>query len=192
MKQKESGRQFAFWLAGFVIGVLFSYFSAGDLKQMQKYMGMQNLMEIAVCQLNMKNYLYYLLRRRGLLLLVLMFAAMTFMGRYVLSAFLMFLGISMGTTAMFLLIHYGGKGILLFLALFFPQIICYVPAVYYAVRLLSQLHGRVFSEPGGRQLLTEKRLTSRQIFRAVGVTIIGLLTECYVNPIFVKFVIKFF
>ena len=192
MKQKESGRQFVFWLAGFAIGVLFSYFNAGDSKELNAYMGMQSMMEIALCQLDTRGYLFYLIRRRGLIFLILLFGAMTVMGKYILSAFLMFLGISMGTMGVFLLFHYGGKGIFLFFSLFFPQIICYVPAVYYMIRFLSVLHDKVFGERKLRYTVREKMLSPRQFFFAIGVTITGILFECYVNPVFVKFVMKIF
>lgn len=192
MKQKESGRQLVFWLAGFVIGVLFSYFSAGDLKELAAYMGMQNMMEIALGRIDTHRYLFYLIRQRGMIFLILLFGAMTIMGNYILSAFLMFLGISMGTMGVFLLSHYGGKGFFLFLALFFPQIICYVPAIYYIVRFLTVLHDRVFGERNIRYVSRGKMLSPRQIMRAIGVTITGILLECYVNPVFVKFVMKLF
>lgn len=192
MKQKESGRQLVFWLAGFVIGVLFSYFSAGDLKELAAYMGMQNMMEIALGRIDTHRYLFYLIRQRGMIFLILLFGAMTIMGNYILSAFLMFLGISMGTMGVFLLSHYGGKGFFLFLALFFPQIICYVPAIYYIVRFLTVLHDRVFGERNIRYVSRDKMLSPRQIMRAIGVTITGILLECYVNPVFVKFVMKLF
>lgn len=192
MKQKESGRQLVFWLAGFVIGVLFSYFSAGDSKELAAYMGMQNMMEIALGRIDTHRYLFYLIRQRGMIFLILLFGAMTIMGNYILSAFLMFLGISMGTMGVFLLSHYGGKGFFLFLALFFPQIICYVPAIYYIVRFLTVLHDRVFGERNIRYVSRDKMLSPRQIMRAIGVTITGVLLECYVNPVFVKFVMKLF
>lgn len=192
MKQKESGRQLVFWLAGFVIGVLFSYFSAGDLKELAAYMGMQNMMEIALGRIDTHRYLFYLIRQRGMIFLILLFGAMTIMGNYILSAFLMFLGISMGTMGVFLLSHYGGKGFFLFLALFFPQIICYVPAICYIVRFLTVLHDRVFGERNIRYVSRDKMLSPRQIMRAIGVTITGILLECYVNPVFVKFVMKLF
>lgn len=192
MKQKESGRQLVFWLAGFVIGVLFSYFSAGDSKELAAYMGMQNMMEIALGRIDTHRYLFYLIRQRGMIFLILLFGAMTIMGNYILSAFLMFLGISMGTMGVFLLSHYGGKGFFLFLALFFPQIICYVPAIYYIVRFLTVLHDRVFGERNIRYVSRDKMLSPRQIMRAIGVTITGILLECYVNPVFVKFVMKLF
>lgn len=192
MKQKESGRQLVFWLAGFAIGVLFSYFSAGDFKELNAYMGMQSMMEIALCRVDTHRYLFYLIRRRGFIFLILLFGAMTVMGNYILSAFLMFLGVSMGTMGMFLLSHYGGKGFFLFFSLFFPQIICYVPAVYYAVRFLSVLHDKVFGDRNIRYPVRNKMLSPRQILFAVGVTITGILLECYVNPVIVKIVMKIF
>ena len=190
MKQRESGRQLLFWLAGFVIGVLFLCFAAGEQEELNAYMGMQSMVELSVCHLNRREYLVYLLKRRGMIFLVLLFGAMTMVGNYILCAFLMFLGISMGMMSTYLVMHYGGKGVLLLLALFFPQIICYAPAVCYIVRFLSILHDRVFAGRGNRLLSPKRVMRQKQILFTIGVTITGILSECYVNPILVKIVMK--
>ena len=190
MKQRESGRQLLFWLAGFVIGVLFLCFAAGEQEELNAYMGMQSMVELSLCRVNRREYLAYLLKRRGMIFLVLLFGAMTMIGNYILCAFVMFLGISMGMMSTYLVMHYGGNGILLLLALFFPQIICYTPAVCYIVRFLLLLHDRAFARRGNHLLLSQRMMSQKQIVFTIGVTITGILSECYVNPILVKIVMK--
>lgn len=190
MKRMEIGRQTAFWLVGFIIGILFAYLSNGEVEQMKQYMGMQSLVNIVYYQMDYNNYLKYLIRKRGLLLAILLFGAMTVVGKYVLSAFIMFLGISMGATVTFLVYQYQIKGLLLFLAMLFPQILCYAPALFDYINMLSGLNEKVFGDKNMLQIQRKSVLESRRIVRMIGVTIIGIVIECYVNPSFVKLIIK--
>lgn len=190
MKRMEIGRQTAFWLVGFMIGILFAYLSNGEVEQMKQYMGMQSLVNIVYYQMDYSNYLKYLIRKRGLLLAILLFGAMTVVGKYVLSAFIMFLGISMGATVTFLIYQYQIKGLLLFLAMLFPQILCYTPALFDYIHMLSGLNEKVFGNKNMLQIQRKSVLESKRIVRMIGVTIIGIVIECYVNPSFVKLIIK--
>lgn len=190
MKRMEIGRQTAFWLVGFIIGILFAYLSNGEVEQMKQYMGMQSLVNIVYYQIDYNNYLKYLIRKRGLLLAILLFGAMTVVGKYVLSAFIMFLGISMGATVTFLIYQYQVKGLLLFLAMLFPQILCYAPALFDYINMLSGLNEKVFGDKNMLQIQRKSVFESRRIVRMIGVTIIGIIIECYVNPSFVKLIIK--
>lgn len=191
MRQKEISRQIAFLFVGLWIGILFAYLSDGEIAQMKEYMGLQNLIHVAYYQMDYSEYLIFLVRRRGLLVLVLLFGAMTLMGKYVMSAFVMFLGISMGTTVTFLILHYNMRGLFFFFALLFPQILCYAPAVYEYVSFLCGLHDRVFQNGNMLQIPQKNRVTQKNLLKIIGVTIIGMILECYVNPSIVKFMVKF-
>ncbi len=192
-EMRSEQKQFVFFLAGFLIGVLYIYFLGNERGSETDFLSVQNLMQVTYIDIDYKDYLGYLLRKRGGILLILVLISLALPGKYLLSGFLMILGCSMGSMLSVLAARYGFKGILLFLALIFPQDIVYIPTVFLWVVLLSGWNeGLFFSGDVLRRKRYGEYGGAVYLLFLCGVTIIGVLLECYVNPIIVNWCLKIF
>lgn len=193
MRSQENHRQFVFFLAGFLLGVLYIYFS-GDYKgEGTDFFSIQNLVQIRYTEVVYEEYFVYLLKKRVGVLLVLGVLSLALAGKYLLSGFLMLFGCCLGSMLSVLIMRYGLSGMLLFAGLVFPQNFIYIPAVFGWVALLTEWNEGVF---GRRKTLYRKGYGRgagiKQILVLCGVTIIGILLECYVNPVVVNWCLKIF
>ncbi len=193
MKSQEGQRQFVFFLAGFLLGVLYIYFAGDSNGEGVDFFSVQNLMQFKYVEIVHEEYFLYLLRKRVGVLLVLTVLSLALAGKYLLSGFLMLFGCSMGSLLSVLIVRCGLKGMLLFFGLILPQDFVYLPAVFGWVAVLSEWNEGVF---GGRNVMYRrgggKRGKLKRILFLCGVTIIGILLECYVNPVVVKWCLEIF
>lgn len=193
MKIQESQREILFFLTGFLLGVLYIYFIGDKRSGETDFFSLQNLMQIRYVEIVQEQYLVYLIKKRVGILLALGILSLALAGKYLLQGFLMLLGCSMGSMLSVLIIRYGLKGMLLFSGLIFPQHLVYIPALFGWVLLLSQWNERAFGKYNAlRQRSFARRDAGKRILLLSGVTIIGILLECYVNLYFVKWVLKIF
>lgn len=193
MKSQVSQKQFVFFLAGFLLGVLYIYFAGDKSGDGVDFFSVQNLMQFRYVDIVCEDYFWYLFRKRAGVLLLLMILSLALAGKYLLAGFLMLFGCSMGTLLSVLIIRYGLKGMLLFFGLIFPQDFIYLPAVFGWVALLIDWNEGLF----GGKMTTRRRADGKKgkfkrVFLLCGVTIIGIAMECYVNPVVVKWCLKFF
>ena len=193
MNTQQRHRYFVFFLAGFLLGVLYIYFTEDYRGEGVDFFSAQNLMHVQFAEIKYREYLVYLLKKRMSVLGVLGVLSLALGGKYLLLGFLMLFGCSMGSMLSILILRYGLKGMLLFMALIFPQDFLYIPAIFGWVYLLTTWNENVF---GKRNTLYQKRRQrgkeAMQIAVLCGVTIIGILLECYVNPKIVNLCLKFF
>lgn len=190
---KSEQKQFVFFLAGFLIGVLYIYFVGNERGGETDFFSVQNLIQVTYMDIDCKDYLGYLLRKRAGILLILVLISLALLGKYLLSGFLMILGCSMGSMLSVLAARYGFKGILLFFALIFPQDIVYIPVIFGWVVLLSGWNEGLFcSNDALRRKRNGGHSSAVYLLFLCGVTIIGVLLECYVNPMLVKWCLKIF
>ena len=193
MKYKESQKEIIFFLAGFMLGVYYIYFMGDEKGGVTDFFSLQNLMQIRYIEVVQEEYFLYLVKKRCGILLLLGILSLAIAGKYLLQGFLMLLGCSMGSMLSVLIVRYGLRGMLLFFGFVFPQDLLYIPALFGGVMLLTDWNERVF----GKTNIYWKKGTERQsMWKRMlfwgGVTIIGLLLECYVNLFFVKCVLKIF
>ncbi len=193
MRSQEQHRQLVFFLAGFLIGVLYIYFTGSPGAGETDFLSIQNLMQVMYMDIVHEEYFWYLLRKRIGILILLVMTSLALPGKYLLVGFLMVFGCSMGSMLSVLLMRYGLKGILLFLGLIFPQDIVYIPVVFWWVCLLTGWNEGMFYQ---RNSLMKKRdagyRTLLRVIALCGVTIIGVVLECYVNPFIVQWCLKIF
>lgn len=193
MKSHVEQRQLVFFLAGFLIGVLYIYFTGSYQNGENDFLSVQNLMQVMYMDIASEDYFYFLLRKRLGVLLVLVLLSLALPGKYMLLGFLMIFGCSMGSMLSVLVVRYGIKGMLLFLGLVFPQDIIYIPAIFWWVWLLTEWNeGMIFRMDPIRRRRGSGIRTAWTMAVLIGVTIIGILLECYVNPIVVNFCLKIF
>lgn len=193
MKTQESQKEIVFFLSGFLIGVLYIYFMGDKRSGESDFFSLQNLLQIRCLEVVREDYLLYLVKERGRVLLFLGILSLALAGKYLLQGFLMLMGCSMGSMLSVLIIRYGLKGMLLFFGFIFPQDLLYIPALFGWVMLLSEWNAGLF----GSQKVYQRRSGARyvawkHVLLLGGVTIIGILLECYVNLHIVKWVLKIF
>lgn len=193
MRIHEEQRQTVIFLAGFLVGVLYIYFTGSYREGNTDFLSIQNLMQVMYMEIVHKDYFVFLLKKRLGVIFALAVASLALPGRYLLLGFLMVFGCSMGSMFSVLVIRYGIKGALLFMGLIFPQYIVYIPVVFQWVCLLSDWHEGVFY---GRNPLMRKRVSglhfAARTMVLLTVTIIGIFLECYVNPVIVNWCLKIF
>ncbi len=193
MKSQENQKQFVFFLAGFLLGVLYIYFSGEYKGEGADFFSIQNLMQIRYMEIVQEEYFIYLLKKRAGVLLILGILSLALAGKYLLAVFLMLFGCSMGSMLSVLIMRYGLPGMLLFVGFIFPQDLVYIPAVFGWVALLTEWNEGMF---GRRNVMHRrgygKHMGMKRLLVLSGVTIIGILLECYVNPIIVNWCLKFF
>lgn len=188
MRSKEEHRQLIFFLSGFLIGVLYIYFVGDEGAGGTDFLSLQNLMQVKYMDIAYEEYFWYLLKKRLGILFLLFAVALALPGKILLFGFLMVFGCSMGSMLSVLILRYGLKGLLLFFALIFPQDLIYLPAIFGWVAVFTEWNEKLF----GIRSRLEKRRKFLRISALLGVTIIGIIVECYVNPIIVKWCLKFF
>ncbi len=193
MRSRKEYRQLLLFLAGFLIGVLYIYFTGRLQGKSSDVLSIQNLMQILYIDIKFWDYFFYLMKVRVCILLGLFMASLALPGKYLLYGFLIVFGCSMGSMLSILIVRYGIKGIFLFLALVFPQDIIYIPAIFSGIAILIEFNEKLFE----RQKIKYRgevmhHNTWEQVVLLLGVTIIGVAVECYVNPLLVKWCLKIF
>ena len=139
-----------------------------------------------------RDYFLYLLKRRGLLGLGMVLIGMTAAGQLLLAGIVMYFGMSIGGMLSVMILRYGWKGIMLGLGFCLPQDLFYIPAGSMGISLMAA-YGRKKNDRLQIYHTGEKKKNQlRRILSVLGVTIIGILAECYVNPLLVKTVLKIF
>lgn len=182
-------KQVILFLAGFVLGVLYIYMIGC---QETDFLGIQSLMQISFLEIGYRDYFLYLLKRRGLLGLGMVLIGMTAAGQLLLAGIVMYFGMSIGGMLSVMILRYGWKGIMLGLGFCLPQDLFYIPAGSMGISLMAA-YGRKKNDRLQIYHTGEKKKNQlRRILSVLGVTIIGILAECYVNPLLVKTVLKIF
>lgn len=182
-------KQVVLFLAGFVLGVLYIYMIGC---RETDFLGIQSLMQISFLEIGYREYFFYLLKRRGFLVAGMVLIGMTAGGQLFLAGVVMYFGMSIGGMLSVMILRYGWKGILLSLGFCLPQDLFYIPAGSMGIRLLMSWGGQKSDRLQTYYTGGKKRKQFKRILSVLGVTIIGIVTECYVNPILVKTVLKFF
>lgn len=190
MKQKRYSIYVIFFVVGMFLGVLVANLLWDEQDKLKDYIGLTNMMRIVVMKIDTAEYIKYLFAKRMAVALVLFLCTMTIIGSYLFPAFIMYLGICFGNTLSYLISQYHIRGCGLLFALIFPQMFFYIPAIIGYLDVLTALHYKIFEKPNMLYLHQKKQFNFIKLGKIVGVTIIGIVLECYVNPIFVKIMIK--
>ncbi len=173
MKIFRSKKQFLiFFMPGFLLGIVYVNFVA------RKYMAEPGIFsdfflnQFQSVSIDVKEYVWYLLRLRAAPFLALAGLSFTKAGKISAVLFLVWTGISAGILVSAAVLNMGIKGSILCLAGLFPQFLFYIPA--YAILLwycytVPQTHWN-------RQ---------KTIFVSLAMSV-GIILELYVNPMIIK------
>ncbi|MCI8293201.1 MAG: stage II sporulation protein M [Hespellia sp.] len=162
----------AAFLAGLLSGILYANLAAESYLAASGIFNPFFLSQYTSIQVDKKDFLIYLMRIRLFPVIVVILSGLTRFRRAVAAGCVIWFGFLGGVLFVTTIIQMGVKGLFLSLVALFPQIAFYVFA--YAVILWF-----LFTWPSVRWTM------SKTIFVVV-IFSIGILTEVYVNPIFMK------
>ena len=162
----------AFFMPGFLLGILYVNFAAKNYMAEPGIFSDYFLNQFRTVQVDVREYLWYLLRLRALPFLVLGGLSFTKARRAAAALFLVWAGASGGILISVAVLNMGIKGSLLCMAGLFPQFLLYIPA--YLVLLWY-----CFAPSQG----SWNRQKTLFVLLCMAV---GIILELYVNPVLVK------
>ncbi len=185
-----------FFLVGFFAGVIWVYLKADYFFDDSLFFGEDLLNRISYTSFHSKQYFAFLLQRRMSVVIFLLLMSTTAIGIVIMYLFVAWFGFSLGVLLGVVTLKYGVKGILIFLITLIPQVFIYVPA-YFAMLQIFRILCMLLYYPGklARQKGFESYLQRNEGFKKkqlvkmliifialIGVVIIGIFIESYVNP----------
>lgn len=176
------------WLplvGGILCGFGILWFFGKDVLQDEMFFGNSLLGEIEYLDYKKTAFLIYLIKIRGVqLAFIILMAYIRKKGAGLgIWAFMTGSGFGIGVYAM--LSRWGPIGLLGYLMMIFPHYLCYLYA--YVMYAKIDLNGQSNKRTIYRR--TDNFISKMSI---IGVVIIGIVSECYVNPFFIKLFSKIF
>ena len=181
-------KQVILFLAGFVLGVLYIYMIGC---RETDFLGIQSLMQISFLEIGYREYFLYLLKKRPA-------GDRYCVDRYDSrrsAASCRYCDVFWNEYWWYAVCH--DPAIWLERNFAEPELLSAAGSVLYpagsmGISLLAVRGGQKSDRMPGYHMGEKKKNRLKQIFLVLGVTIIGILAECYVNPMLVKTVLKIF
>lgn len=172
-------------VGGILCGWLIFRFFGGSLVKGGAFFGESFFEELQYIQIQKKEYLWYLIKLRGLQIGFLII--MEWMGRKEIGALIWawMSGLGFGMTGYAMMKQWGYAGILGSVCMLLPHYL------FYLVGYMRYMD----NDCGGQYKTGKDRNKGKGIYQKIkvlGVVITGVLLECYVNPYFLKFFSKIF
>lgn len=179
LEHKKPGMLYVF-IIGFLIGIVFVViFSKAEFLQ-EGYFSIYALERLRYLQVDKRTLFWEVLQNRFQIVVLILVLSTTIIGGAVGYLFSTWYGFSLGLMGAIMVSRFGIKGGILFFACIFPQILIYMPAFY---GIFHQCQN--FRKGNAKGLYTIKLLIG------IGVVIIGILTESYVNPNLISDIVIF-
>lgn len=181
----------ALFLSGFVLGVLyiavFGRTAVHDTTLMSSYF----FAKYQYVDILSEELFVYTLKSRLSVFTVLWLTGLTVLGTAAAYFYLFWVGAALGITATTAAMKMGFQGILLCVGSSLPQIVLYVPVLCWILKKICEMSGG--SDLRMRQWNTgKKRFYSYVLVWMLGALLLfaGAFLESYVNPIFLKTILK--
>lgn len=176
------------FLAGFILGTLFSNFAYRKRGQDVAKLQLFSLEAAGSESLNYEEYFFYLLPDRIGRMAVLQVIGATVLGIPMVIGVLLMQGFLCGAFLGITLLQNGVKGMFLFLAALLPQYLLYVPAVFGMYTVICCMAGEVTQ----RGRFPGKKAVQYCLWCLLflTVTLWGILLECYLNPPLLRWFLK--
>ncbi len=182
--------------AGFMIGMILSFLSHGNATDMSYEWLNTSLMYLRYGEINYGDVLFYVLKKRCIVVLFLFLICMTGKGRFLLPLGGAVVGVFCGFYITEFICCKGILGCGLFLITLFPHYICYAYGYYVLVAMLSKgmVRKKEINRLGqsGGFAIAENYGNMLKKYTPIAVVIMGIVLECYVNPFFLKIFLKIF
>lgn len=177
MKTRDYGRIFfIFCMAGFLLGILYTNIMSGQYLSSGGMFSEYYMSQYLHTEIQAEEYFWYILPIRILPLMLLALAGKIKFRRWAAAGVLAWTGFLLGILFTAAIMQLGIKGILVCLAALFPQGIFY--AAGYGL-VLWHLY-----------LYPQIRWNLTKTIAVAAVILVGIILECYTNPIFMKIVLK--
>lgn len=178
-----------FWVfgAGVLLGSALLYIKKELFLGNAEFLSEDLLYGMKYMTVSYDTFLFEVVKKRSIPILGVAILATTYLGVAVSYLYAGWLGISAGMFLSAAILRYGLKGIFLFLAAIFPHYLCYLPAWLMLLKGARELCCCLYF-PGNCQRTyingrkDEIRFGAGVLLKVLGVVIIGILLESYVNP----------
>ena len=180
------------FLAGFAAGVLYIAMFGRTAVHETTLMSAYFFSKYQQVEFASEELFVYTLKSRMSVFTILWLAGLTVLGTAAVCVFLFWIGAALGITVTTAAVKMGPVGILLCVAAGLPHFILYVPAGCWLLK-------RVSAVPGSGEWRTRQWGDGKRMFRmyllvwlaGAAIFLAGAFLESYVNPMFLKTVLKF-
>lgn len=201
MYRQENRKIYRMWfpifLLGFLLGILIMNFAGDRFMQDGGPFNMAAISRIRYMEVDGGSFMKYEVPQRLKIFLLLLLFSTTCFGIIAAYFFIAWQGMMAGMVMTAAIIKFGIKGILLIIAGIFPQHLLFIPAVVMMLCWCYQTCCLLYF-PGKSVRLLYQNKKKQYLHQAliliwiICVVLIGCILECYVNPILVSDIIKFF
>ncbi len=177
------------FMIGFTIAVVLTNIFAQSILLQEGYFSTYSLERLQYVQIDSNKLFFGILQNRFQIVILIFIMATTIIGLISAHLFAGWYGFSMGIMIAVLINRFGLKGSILFAACILPQVIFYVPAFNCLLSECRDISYILFLPQkssafyGHGSTSSSKRIS--RILMSLGVVIIGILLESYVNPLVV-------
>lgn len=182
-------REFLIWtfFGGILFGIIVVNIKKNLFMNEIDFLGTDLLYEMKYMSVDYGSFFFSVIKERIGPVIGIMVLATTYLGVVISYGYAGWLGMSVGMFVSASVIRYGVKGLILFLIAVFPHYLFYLPAWLILLQGARELCSCIYF-PGGckRTYINGRRDEIRfglgVLFKVLGVVIIGVLLESYVNP----------
>lgn len=179
-----------------VVGIVFGIITAHIMSRQAdslNFFTQYNIDIISKSKINYDKLLFTIIVKRISVFILIAVFGLTTGGKSIITTFLFWNTSCMGIVIANVIKCHFVKGIIYFLAFFLPQYLFYVPAMFFAYYQINEF---------SRKKIDVKRITNKVYMNCIIkyfvsfslvllLVLIGILAETYINPIFVKKIVKF-
>ena len=137
-------RNAALFLMGFFVGILFLNLGKEILLEEGGLFDPETLTGLKYMVLDQDTVFYYVLKKRGVFLLLLTVLSSTYLGKIVCRAAVTWFGFAFGMMLAALTVRFGLKGQVLAIVWLFPHFLVYVPATIFFMLWCEGLHDTIY------------------------------------------------
>lgn len=175
------------WVGGGMLGIIIVSMNKDLFVNGTDFLGTNLLYEMKHMSVDYGALLFDVIKKRMAPVICIMILATTYLGVYISYGYAAWIGMSMGMFVAVSVIRYGVKGILLFMVITFPHYLIYLPAWLMLLKGTKELCFCIYSPGRCKQTYISGRRDEikfglRLVFKVLGVVIIGIILESYVNP----------
>ncbi len=183
--QKES-LIWAFW-GGVLLGILLVNMTKSLYIEEIDFLSTDILYEMKHMSVDYGVFFFGVLRKRVVPVVCIMLLATTYLGVIVSYGYAGWIGLSVGMFVAVAVVHYGVKGLLLFVVALFPHYLLYLPAWMMLLKGARELCSCIYFPGNCKRTYINGRKDEIKFglgvfLKVLGVVIIGILSESYVNP----------
>lgn len=188
LPKRETQQVVSLFLIGFVLGILLSNLWLNNAMDSGGVMSQWFLTQFSYTEIQCSQLFWYVLEKRMKTFCLLVILGFTSLGSVVIFGFILWIGICIGAFFSICIIQMGIGGIILALTSLFPQIVMYIPAFFL---LFWMIENKKRNCTSAREEKQRNLGYAAVLVLALGVLVSGICMESYLNPFFLKKIIRF-